>query len=164
MYLLICLTDCFWSWTAVARPLLYGSMTCCLCNWTLLLLDRQHVLDPYASCWLLGVFGIFSNFQNRPHYNQLQAGRLWVCNSTLSFWRESSSMHFRVAGLCMVQIMVPGRTNVSLTLSWSTEFNPIAAAQQPGAAKPGPKGDADSEVTLSLSGPAIGTESYCSTS
>lgn len=44
--------------------------------------------------------------------------------------------------------MVPGRTNVSLTLSWSTDYDPIAAAQQPGAAKQGPKGDADSEVML----------------
>lgn len=54
----------------------------------------------------------------------------------------------------MMQIMVPGRTNVSLTLSWSTDYNPIAAAQQPGAAKQGPKGDADSEVTLALPGAA----------
>ena len=44
--------------------------------------------------------------------------------------------------------MVPGKTNVSLTLSWSTDYDPIAAAQQPGAAKQGPKGDADSEVML----------------
>lgn len=44
--------------------------------------------------------------------------------------------------------MVPGRTNVSLTLSWSTDYDPIAAAQQPGAGKQGPKGDADSEVML----------------
>ena len=45
-----------------------------------------------------------------------------------------------------MQIMVPGKTNVSLTLSWSTDYDPVAAAQQPGAAKPGTKGDADSEV------------------
>lgn len=44
--------------------------------------------------------------------------------------------------------MVPGKTNVSLTLSWSTDYDPIAAAQQPGATKQGPKGDADSEVML----------------
>ena len=44
--------------------------------------------------------------------------------------------------------MVPGKTNVSLTLSWSTDYDPIAAAQQPGAAKQGSKGDADSEVML----------------
>ena len=47
----------------------------------------------------------------------------------------------------MVQIMVPGRTNVSLTLSWSTDYDPISAAEQPGAAKQGPKGDPDSEVS-----------------
>lgn len=48
--------------------------------------------------------------------------------------------------VCVVQIMVPGKTNVSLTLSWSTDYDPIAAAEQPGAAKQGAKGDADSEV------------------
>ena len=46
----------------------------------------------------------------------------------------------------VVQIMVPGKTNVSLTLSWSTDYDPVAAAQQPGA-KQGLKGDADSEVS-----------------
>lgn len=45
-----------------------------------------------------------------------------------------------------LQIMVPGKTNVSLTLSWSTDYDPMAAAEQPGAAKQGPKGDADSEA------------------
>ncbi|KAL3136999.1 hypothetical protein ABBQ32_006591 [Trebouxia sp. C0010 RCD-2024] len=45
-----------------------------------------------------------------------------------------------------LQIMVPGKTNVSLTLSWSTDYDPIAAAEQPGAAKQGAKGDADSEA------------------
>ena len=52
------------------------------------------------------------------------------------------------ADCCVLQIMVPGKTNVSLTLSWSTDYDPIAAAEQPGAAKQGPKGDADSEVML----------------
>ena len=42
--------------------------------------------------------------------------------------------------------MVPGRTNVSLTFSWSTDYDPLAAAQQDGTAKQGHKGDADSEV------------------
>ncbi len=50
----------------------------------------------------------------------------------------------------IVQIMVPGRTNVSLTLSWSTDYDPTSAAEQPGAAKQGPKGDADSEVRCCL--------------
>ncbi|KAL0033215.1 hypothetical protein WJX79_009992 [Trebouxia sp. C0005] len=45
-----------------------------------------------------------------------------------------------------LQIMVPGRTNVSLTLSWSTDYDPISTAEQPGAVKQGPKGDADSEA------------------
>ena len=49
----------------------------------------------------------------------------------------------------VVQIMVPGRTNVSLTLSWSTDYDPISTAEQPGAVKQGPKGDADSEVCCS---------------
>ena len=57
---------------------------------------------------------------------------------------------------CVVQIMVPGKTNVSLTLSWSTDYDPIAAAQQPGAAKQGPKGDSDSEVMLLLPGVKLG--------
>ena len=50
----------------------------------------------------------------------------------------------------IVQIMVPGRTNVSLTLSWSTDYDPTSAAEQPGVAKQGPKGDADSEVRCCL--------------
>lgn len=55
-----------------------------------------------------------------------------------------------LTGWCVVQIMVPGKTNVSLTLSWSADYDPVATAQQPGAARQGPKGDADSEVMLLL--------------
>ena len=53
-------------------------------------------------------------------------------------------------GVNVLQIMVPGKTNVSLTLSWSTDYDPMAAAEQPGAAKQGPKGDADSEVSTPI--------------
>lgn len=50
---------------------------------------------------------------------------------------------------CLLQIMVPGKTNVSLTLSWSTDYDPAAAAEQTSAGKLGPRGDAEAQVSCS---------------
>lgn len=44
--------------------------------------------------------------------------------------------------------MVPGKTNVSLTLSWSTDYDPAAAAEQSSAGKLGLRGDAEAQVCL----------------
>lgn len=46
----------------------------------------------------------------------------------------------------MLQIMVPGKTNVSLTLSWSTDYDPAAAAEQSSAGKLGLRGDSEAQV------------------
>lgn len=46
--------------------------------------------------------------------------------------------------------MVPGKTNVSLTLSWSTDYDPAAAAEQSSAGKLGPRGDAEAQVSCSF--------------
>ena len=48
--------------------------------------------------------------------------------------------------MLLLQIMVPGKTNVSLTLSWSTDYDPVAAAEQSGAGKLGLRGDAEAQV------------------
>ena len=64
----------------------------------------------------------------------------------------------------VVQIMVPGKTDVSLTFSWSTDYDPVAAAEQSGAGKLGLRGDDEAQVRLKPCKSSSSQQAACSAS
>jgi len=123
-----------------------GNVTCCVAEHSHMQCSRNEMAqtlrieDAHAHL-LCGVFVPVHFCCIACESAQHHAGHSCCCLFCLGMTYETP---------IIVQIMVPGRTNVSLTFSWSTDYDPISAAEQPGAAKQGPKGDADSEVSCCL--------------